>query len=107
MTRLNEMLAKHLAAEEDPLQIDADDPIEFLFCNLEKGRGRVDAGTIDDDVDTAGALQYGVQQRLNLRFTRRFGGVKPPASGRRLDPRAARLAPCVPAANAVHLVARP
>ena len=82
---LDEMLAEHLAAEEHAFEIDADDPIELVFGDVEKRGGRVDAGAVDDDVDAAGALKHGGEQRFDLSFARRFGRVKPCAAAGRLD----------------------
>src|SRR5688500_8297135 len=79
------MFAEYLASEKDALQIDSDDPIELLFRDIEKWCRRVDAGAVHDDVDMSGALQYGAQQRLDLRFTGGLCRVKPAASAFGLD----------------------
>lgn len=77
------MSAEYLAAEEHTLEIHADDSIELLLGNVEKRCRGVDARTVDDDVDAAGALKNRSQQRFELRFAARFGGVKPAtAAGR-------------------------
>ena len=91
MAGLDQMFAEHLAAEEHALQVHANDAIEFILGDVEKRRGGVDAGAVDDDVDASGTTQHGVEQRLDLRFARRFGSVKPRASARRVDSRDPRI----------------
>ena len=86
---LDEVFAEHLTPEEHALQVDADDAIELVFGDVEKRGRRVDAGAVDDDVDAAGALQDGAEQRFDFGFAGRFCGVKPRAAAGRLDLRRA------------------
>ena len=86
MAGLDHVLAEYLTSEEHALQVHANDAIEFIFGDVEKRRSGVDAGAVDDDVDAAGTAEHSVEQRLDFRFARRFGGLKPRASARRVDP---------------------
>ena len=79
------MSAEHLTAEEHALQIDAHDAIELVFGDVEKRRRRVDARAVDDDVDAAGALKDGAEQRFDLGLAGGFRRVKPCAAAGRLD----------------------
>ena len=85
MARVDKVLAEHLASEEHPLQVDADDAVELVFGDVEERCCRVDPGAIDDDVNTAGALQDGAEQRFSFRFAGRFCGMEPCAPSGSLD----------------------
>ena len=47
----DEVMAEHLASAEHRGEIGVDDPLEFFFAYFEKGRRRICAGTIDQDVE--------------------------------------------------------
>jgi len=91
LTRADKVFAKYLAAEKHPFEVHAHDAIELLLADLEKRRGRIDARAVDDDVDTAGARENGIAQRLDLGLARGLGGVKPCAAAGGVDLRDARV----------------
>ena len=79
------MFAENLAAEENALEVDANDPIEFVLADVKKGRRRIDAGAIDDNIDAARSLQDSVEETLDVGLAGRFSSVKPGVSTIALD----------------------
>ena len=74
---VHEIFAEDLAAEENTLHVHAQDAVELLLGDVEEGRGGIDAGAIDDNVDPAAALEHGGEQALDLGLAGGLGGVKP------------------------------
>ena len=88
---LDQVLAEHLAAQEDALQVHPHDAVELLLRDVEERRGRIDAGAVDDDVDAARALEHGVQQRLQAAPVGGIGGMEPALAAEGGDPGEPRL----------------
>ena len=65
----DEITAEDLAGAENRGEIGIDDALVFLLGDVEKRGGGVGAGSVDEDVRLAGAVEHGIQQVLQ-----RFAG---------------------------------